>query len=458
MIAHLAPAAVVTCLLAGCRPDEVPDPVYPPQVVTFGAGDRLEARTERFEGIEELVTFHDAELDVDCAFETVPGPDGRIRCVPAGPSVVQGFFANDGCTDPVVDAAEPGAFVHDVPADSCAADVAWYTAAGPTDVFARNLGTGDCEQVPDITGVALAPFAGDGFVTADLVVEPRGAIDAWVARADDGAWKVVSGFDSELGVRVGQGGFGAGAAGNVWWPRLQVAYVYGDVFADGACTEPLAQKLPGDAVCPALYGVTFLRGEPPLYHLGAEFDPAAVWSRNDAGDCVNAGLADATDRFYRVAEPVEAEALEPLVELHVGTGRIRQLLLGTEDGEPVVPAGLWDELLGAPCFSTTEIDGEARCVPPHVTSWAWSDRSCENLVAELPDAAEEWGAASLTYEEGGLQVRVLGPEVDVLWTDSYASGSFECVRYPEAERPEGAIYREVGAPVPAHLLVRAVSD
>ncbi len=441
-------------VVLGCRP-EVPQIAVDPPLALYGGGDRLAVRAQAFATAADRVGFHDRELDVDCAFETLPGPDGRVRCVPEAATVSDELYADAGCTEPVVTDVAPGDLVHDSPPDACAAEVGWYRAGEPVSpLYAWQTLTGECGEVEG-QGLRLEPFDGAAFVAADLVVEPRGPIDAWVARADDGAWEVQSGWDAGLETPVGRYGFGYGASGEIWWPRLYVAYVYDILFADPECSALAAHKIPADAACPVRFGVTFEPGDPPLYRTGEQLDPAGITTRADpAEECVSAGLDGSHDLYFAVGAEVATEELVPIVETLNGAGRIRRRVLSAEDGEPVMLADppFWDMELGAPCGGSNELPGRGTyCVPPQLATVQYADDRCTEIVAELAESWGDWDAVTIEYDEG-LQVRRLGDRLESVWGWSYASGTAQCLLLA-ADEKEGRVYRVIGDEVPLEELV-----
>lgn len=126
--------AALMVLVAGCNGSSErgaigPDNGGPTTPSPSGPGDstggtRLKSRVYvADDGTKQWVGWHDSQLGIDCAFVTAA--DGQTRCLPTGTANGSGYYADDGCSQPVAEvskgcAAPKLALVADASGGTCA--------------------------------------------------------------------------------------------------------------------------------------------------------------------------------------------------------------------------------------------------------------------------------------------------------------------------------------------------
>ena len=228
----------------------------------FSSGTRLKARYYVVDGLVQVfTTFHDAQLDLDCAFDDDSGahvgPGAASYCLPPGMAqhrAGHGPFLDSLCTTAVALApsGEPATYALVEPRNACTTAPAVHRVKAPEMRRAFVLDdTGRC--------VAGAPtmiqtFAGsvplDTFVRATEQVEDTpGRIGARVLVGDDGSRRVVGGFDRHHDEPVRPATADDGLRR---WLPTRVAFIgAGDpLFSDAACSVMVASKIARTATCP----------------------------------------------------------------------------------------------------------------------------------------------------------------------------------------------------------------
>ena len=255
----------------------------------FANGSRLSVRYDEVDGTRVLRAFYDTARNEECGFQLIPG---GAACLPRS-ALLDGWFADAGCSDPLVDIppvsagrTAPQALVTDAD-NACAAPptvrLLGDVVPGPAAYYLKS--DGSCVQNPPNAKIVLRRIGDevplDRFVHATPVVEPvSDLLGAVVLVADDGARYTVFGHDPThdewtRSVAVGDGQ-------TRWWP-VHIAYNYGPgapgtpgtVFADAGCSQPTGLKDAHNALCPITTVVEYVPGDAcqqfttRLHHAGA---------------------------------------------------------------------------------------------------------------------------------------------------------------------------------------------
>ena len=81
--------------------DALTNPVPGASADPYQSGSRLKANYYAgADGSKQFMTMHDTQLNVDCAFQGAA--DGVLRCIPTGQGIFVGYYADSGCTQPIV--------------------------------------------------------------------------------------------------------------------------------------------------------------------------------------------------------------------------------------------------------------------------------------------------------------------------------------------------------------------
>jgi hypothetical protein len=399
-------------LLGACSDSSPRVPQGPAPPPLWESGARLRARTrDGGEGARQFVAWHDAELDVDCAFAAAE--DGATRCLPLGTEYPNGF-ADAGCTVPLVlrypDAcglptsgyvsvpilAEPAT----CPADTLPPRTAVRSlepAATPQTFYQG--GPGECfETVPgDVTVFGLGPAIDPArFVAADVADVPQG--DALVVRrriAEDGSTQTIQVRDrardaecldwlayygSDYEDRCVAGTFTLSSSG---------------LFLENHCTTPAEASYvdlpPG---C-----------DPPDHFLVFDYEPTCgavgfavrsigaesqVTVYQDGGECLPVPPSGPDTKLLGHGEVIAPETFAPLARASVGTGRLTVKAWVDDAGRPILTTGYTfdDSEHGREC-QVTRLGSTLRCVTDYAYFYGqFADPGCTEPIVGVhrPDA------------------------------------------------------------------------
>jgi hypothetical protein len=351
--------------------------VSPPR--DFASGARLRARYDLIGGrIEVFRTFHDATLDVDCAYEDENGahvaPGAAAYCLPSGMAAHRegtGPFADAACTEPAAftPQAGPATYVLVQPRDACVTAPVVRAALPPatTRVYLRDE-AGACvlgERMSVQRGGDVVPI--ETFVRAVEQVEPRpGRMGARVLVGDDGSRLVVGGFDRERAepTRVGEvSGEVSGENRVRRWVPARTAFRGGgeDFYEDAACATPVVTKIARTATCPlgAALVLEGTCGAGRYFSLGAPL--AAAFTKSAPSTCAPASLSGTF--AFRLGAPIAASSFAPVVTVEIGTARLRRRGYGVAGDTPVTWSEVVDQATGEACIAATSLDGRRYCLP-----------------------------------------------------------------------------------------------
>lgn len=367
----------------------------------FVSGSRLRARFYRIDDlVDVLASFHDTQLDTDCAFVDEqgahPGPGASAYCIPANVArhrEGRGPFIDASCTRlgafPPASGEATIALVE--PRDACGT-APLARAAAPVElrrVYLRD-DSGACMQSSaraalQSLGDVLPPST---FARAVEVAEHRdGRIDARVLASDDGSRLVVGGFDRRRSEAVRVGDLGEGFAR---WLPVRIAFVGSGepVYAESTCTVPAATKIGRTATCPltAAFLLEGSCGGGRVFEIGPPIP--SPFAKREAG-CAPATLPDALT--FAVGAEVSPSAFAPATEVDVGSARLRRRSV-VADGAVVAWGAVIDATIGGPCVVLRAGDGELRCLPETAeTSGLFADAACTEPAFAHPISGCERG-------------------------------------------------------------------
>lgn len=444
----IASVAVVVAsfALSSCDQGDVAEPIFRQVRVApardFTSGARLKARFYVVDGLVEVfTTFHDAMLDVDCAFEDENGahvgPGNASYCLPPGMArhrEGKGPYLDDACTVRAA-FAPPGVlggamYALDEPVNACMTAPAVYRTkpAVRREAFVKD-DTGECLSAGPMEMQPLAAVVPlETFVRAVEKSEDRpGRIGVRVLLGDDGSRRVVGGFDRVRNepVRVGIGDDGA----RRWLPaRIAFAGNGDDVYADAACSKRLASKIARTATCP-LGAAVVLEGTCGIGHY-FELGPAlaSVFARDAQNVCSPDRASDVL--AFALGAPIAPSVYEPVVTMDIGTPRARRRGVGAW-GDTVIA---WDEVIdsmtGEACNVVATADGTLRCLPALAVPVAFfADEACtERAVARTITGCDQ--GADPHFVRDALEQPSLPFEVVRVVDAIYTQETTGCERFP----------------------------
>ncbi len=407
------------------------------------SGDRLRARViDGGDGALLFAGWYDSELEVDCGFQVVA--DGSIRCLPRVPSVgepfIGDFYLDAGCERPGRFIFRPG----DLPPFLLGGDGATQDplrcdpdARPPHDRLFRPVlierprevysGTpGNCTvsgglPPPDsgVEVVELQPVPFESLVGAVEEVDAHGEVSARGFRGDDGSLEVESlagpdGKECDL--------FEPVAGSPVCVPAGTPVTSVLDLFADGACSEPLLVVEVDHQLCPDnVLGLvsegtcTGARGGPGLPTRILEmsrFESGRVFKRAMPSNLCEAIVTSGSVNVRAMGSAVGD--LPRLEVASVGTGRLRAhygLSSGgvaarnpdVTDRSRRLPYWFEDTARGEVCVITDIGTGELRCLPASASAGegpVYLDPACTEpaLLSQL-DGCLTHGASHLLEHE-----------------------------------------------------------
>lgn len=376
-----------------CDPGEPAQPRSAGLVVApardFLSGTRLRARYHVIAGLVEVfTTFHDTELDVDCAYDGVTGashvgPNGSSYCLPAnmaGHRENRGPYLDPACTTrgAFAPAGGPATYALIEPRNACMTAPAVHLVGPPQvrRVFLKD-DSGACLFATETSAHAFTnevPLS--TFVHAEEQVERRaGRMGARLLVGDDGSRRVIGGFDRERGEtsRVGLGSDGVRR-----WLPARTAFVGGGdlLFTEGSCATPVAAKIARTATCP-LQAAVVLEGSCGAGNYFGLGEPVVgpIFQRRDDQTCGPGASIDLL--AFRLGAPVAISAYEPVAAADFGSKVARRRGVGGSGDVPVAWAEVVAGVTNEPCEVVTTGNGTLRCLPAAIASVSsFSDPAC----------------------------------------------------------------------------------
>lgn len=449
--------------LPACDPGEAPQPRLEAVAVApardFASGSRLRARYHVIDGlVAVLTTFHDAKLDIDCAYEDESGganvgPNATSYCLPpvtARHREGRGPFLDRACTmraafsgRSAAGAAATYAVIE--PRDACATAPELHVARAPENrrAFLRDddgacveAESRDVQQLGDL----LPP---DTFVRAVEQVEPRdGRIATRALVGEDGSRRVVGGFDRARNEPVRVATFGDGSRR---WAPARLAFVGGGelLFAEGSCATPAAAKIGRTATCPLSAAVVLEGncGAGRYFTVGERL--ASVFVRDAASACVARPAAE--ELAFRLGDPIDASAFAPVSSIDVGGSRVRRTAQSSDGDVPVSWGDVIDVESGEACVVTETADGALRCLPAAAAPVVlFADAACtEPALARAVTGCETSAGPRLVRDSFDAPPRVF--EVGRELTAVYAREGGRCVPFVSAVPSRHFAVREIDA-------------
>ncbi len=383
---------------AGAAGEGGEGPVAGSFLPSYASGTRLLVKELASPDMPSLfVTFHDSELDVDCAFTTVT--DGSLRCLPvtssATPIIWTQMFLDADCTvpvaigDPACVPAGPG-FLPEIVAGGTCATTSRVLRTTPLEDGVELFGTlsGDC--APSGTTNQTYHYFSVSEADPDIFVQGAHRILPATTRlsverleAEDGAYLTLGIADpeTERECRVFERD---DALMCVPAPSFSGR---GYRYADESCETP----------------VTLPQCSEPLFVLDLEESGEGYRYRHagpeHTGDVYGGvSMCEAVTGegpFYSMGELADVDDFPAVTATYEGERRLRQLVYrdsvgtalaaGSASGVRIMnAAGLFDTEFDAPCSLSRGPDHELYCIPEGVPY-----ESSFNLYYADPDCTEQ---------------------------------------------------------------------
>ena len=368
-------------------------------------GARLEPRFLAGAGVQQLIGWHDQQLDLDCGFEGYAARREH-RCIP-DLGFPNGYYADATCSVELATADGSATLVMVAPSDACTADPRFFALGSAVATpFQLDTMTGSCEPAPSL------PFT--EFLIGSAVDETIFASAAEVAgddgqlrlESDDGAIIPWGGWDGHRAVQPT-----STSAGLRWAPWI---VAYETFYADPQCTVVAAAKDANNAMCPLdavlVFPPTFGHGSDAVdfYEIGPALD-AVYFQDGSACAPVPFGPVDA----FGVGAKIDPATMPAATFDLAGSGalQIRNAVLAGRDIDQTItnpsfggngpprPDQLVDAASGLPCSAALGSDGVTRCFPPALADDIYFlDSACTELVA--PSFGSDIVPPLYTYFQG----------------------------------------------------------
>ncbi|MFO0614292.1 MAG: hypothetical protein U0414_17015 [Polyangiaceae bacterium] len=385
----VAPCLIVCAVATGSACGD-PELVTPPPspVPYYTSGTRLRAHVlDAGGGAVALQDWHDDALDTYC---TIRKTDVGYRCVPYGSPT--SLFNDPGCTVPVLVGAPPSDWIIVTTGDECGDEETYRVfkvgPAHPNAATYVRAGDGSCAPQTVDSSVAF------DLTSAEDALEPMttstvrlGALDAIVARGEDGSSQVVRVEDHATGIRCVEAG-GPTAANGVdacvpWNTQddVEAYFTTPDCTGDDSgvftcwsteCKSPSVAVHVDTEGCAS--SVSFVRVDPA---------PTQAYAMIDGAPCEAVTFGPCL--FRASTTTVDPMTFPALAHARIGTGRIAlDTLTPKGQATAVLELGTFADTTTKQACELKNVD-ELRCLPRTVDvnpglSW-YSDPACTTRVA-----------------------------------------------------------------------------
>jgi hypothetical protein len=416
--------APLALLIVACSSDEPPQ-----QRLLFSGGTRLFAEHYQVGGLQQFIGFYDRERAERCAFVLGPSADGTNvpavqYCLPTDSAALSTRYADATCQEPlaVVHEGSEASVLVEYALDPCSAQPRVFELTDevlPAQSFELEGGACVPAEATAEDRFTLRRIGGvvprEAFVRAsESVFDVSDRMGALVLRAEDGASLTVAGYDRARNESVHPFGLGYEPTQERWWPR-QVAYssVNGRYYADDACSQPLANKDSGDALCPITTVMEYTVADEcgnyarDHYAAGPRVVPEVVHSRDADGRCV--AEPGHGRLFVEMREQLAPEVFPDVVTTEAGDGRVGARLYATPEGQPILTSltPFVDRERDSDCAPRRAADGSLRCLPPARGVAGFGDDGCNVPIVGYSDAtacgAEVPVLVSATTDDAALE-------------------------------------------------------
>jgi hypothetical protein len=366
----------------------------------WSSGTRLRAVLDAAGDAKLFKLWHDAELDVDCAF--APAADGVERCMPA---VERGYavYSDAKCTKPVAlfaaDDAIPPFIAEPHRALDCGKGGAYLevgaAAAGVTAVYGfsnencvANGMVGATQLVKQLGAVVPTSMFVAATKTVHEARDPRLAANVLVA--EDGSRQVTSHFD--LARKADCNPIEPQAAGYACVPKnLAFIEVF---FSDDKCKVPAAYHPPCNGE-PAIILDASPHNTGQYFEVGAKVATPAF--RNYSTTCEpDTSPREPGAGFYAIGKEAPWAGFPQLSAKNEGKGRIAINVLRGASDELVARQNFVDTELNVNCSVGQSADLKPHCIPQvgGASVNVFADAKCSSGLYEikagdpLPDGLE----------------------------------------------------------------------
>jgi hypothetical protein len=378
----------------------------------YASGSRLHASVYVSGTAKLFKTWHDMQLDTDCAFGLAE--DGKLRCVPTGPLTIR--FSDAGCTKPLLNASPCDGtpkFSGIGSSVSCPTQGPAIYRLGPKLAAAPAM----AYEMKDTTCTAVMQSSDGDFYEGIAKVDAATLVEGTLTRekrSADLSVEVVRGTENSVetrGIVQTQGGYHCSLylpfedIPQRCWPE-NVAYqeVF---FSDSACQTSVAFKPGYGTYChenPAAVQIEpdtppkcFSDKEPSFAMVGAKAGGSVYRKDGPQGMCMANPPVEPTSTFWTIGTSIANSSISQLVTKDEGTGPVQVRAITAATGERLRSGVFYDTARKATCRPARAGDGQLRCLP-FVNGWAQSyafgDDQCRQPVLALgagcarPDVTE----------------------------------------------------------------------
>lgn len=374
-------------------------PIDQTQPDDWKSGTRLQAQVYRAGSAKLFKTWHDTQLDMDCAFSRAS--DGQLRCQ-AVDSEQTDMYSDSNCTQPVwlpsgdMQCNGDSSFYFRVfvpPTSICPSGVPPQYKAGPQVtlpiVYAHDLTSGACGQALGPTTVYTGTLVDPAtLVAAQSSVLPVGdRLGVEQLTADDGATQLRAISDRQRNFEC------MVASGNEVDRCVPTTFAtQNGQYTDANCMTAIASYStcgsPPSAVLVSPWVGSSCSSPKDLENDFAEVGPSvATFAYDDtSGQCVAEALNDPTIAGYSTGAAIPATALAAITyKYEGGSGQVVAQTMVAPTGERLRALSLYDTKAQTYCYPGNAADGQLRCIPstPAFATFFYADANCTRPLVDL---------------------------------------------------------------------------
>ena len=368
----------------------------------FRSGTRLRLVTTTGGTVGLVSRLHDAQLGVDCTFQTLA--DGAPHCVPASKRPGSVYFTDASCSQKIV--GWPATCAPSTP-DKYALYTNAAVACPTPEVLELGVASPPAMTYETNNGACM-PYAGPALTYRSVTrtVPPSELVAATVSREARGKQLFSTYFEGADGSRqlfgIEDSAPHAGpcaeaklADGTLRCAPTKLAFIEG-FFSDATCNAaspaayapgyggPACNSMPvailesANGTCAGTYAAKY-------HDVGAKL-PEPVYQGGPAS-CMVASAQGPGTAFYARGAPIAESAFALMKHAQSFEKPLGVDLTYTETNERLQPASFWDQDRYATCSGRRASDGKTRCMGRSVDSPTFADAACQQPLAVVYHAA-----------------------------------------------------------------------
>jgi hypothetical protein len=391
-----------------------------PAAPDYANGSRLHASVYVSGNAKLFNTWHDTELDFDCAFDLAE--DGKIRCFPMVEQTNE--FSDPACTKPLIESPNPCTTpkLARVGSIGCSSQGPAIYRLGPKLAAAPSMNY----RMMGTTCTAFAEDRHGNFYEGIEKIEAATLVEGTLTRekrSADFSVEVMRGTDQSVETR------GIFQTAPRYHCTLNLPFVdvpkrcwpdnvaYQDAFfSDPDCRTPIALEdhygpyCHEDPSAVELYLATSSQcvdqQEPAFAALGSESHDSLYDTVNPQRVCMTSSPADPLYRAWNVGAATPSASFAELGTREEGTGPVQVRAITAPTGERLRSGVFFDAARKAACRPARAGDGQLRCVPFNTFGalvYGFVDDACKQLASAVGSGCARPDIAMSDESDGTCQ-------------------------------------------------------